>query len=105
MLLCAGVAKDTPRADLPHVVPAAAAVSVLNLLSANLPEDVSLHDAAAALCADAAAAYSADLGVQLDALLGLSCLLSSGSTQDKLQLCFWTLDRCVCGGVSVLEGI
>jgi hypothetical protein len=38
--------------------------------------------------------YSSELQVQLDALLGLSCLLSSGSTHSKLQLCFWALDRC-----------
>lgn len=50
-----------------------------------LPQDVSLHDAAAALCADAE--------VSLDALIGLICFLSTGSNKDKLQLCFWTLDR------------
>lgn len=58
-----------------------------------LLQDASLHDAAAALCPSGVHSYSPDVQVQLDALLGLSCLLSSGSTQDKLQLCFWTLDR------------
>ncbi len=61
-------------------------------------QDVDLHEAAAALCPSGAYSYGPELQVQLDALLGLSCLLSSGSKQDKLQLCFWTLDRWV-GGV------
>lgn len=60
-------------------------------------QDVDLHEAAAVLSPSGAYGYGPDLQVQLDALLGLSCLLSSGSTQDKLQLCFWTLDRCVRG--------
>jgi hypothetical protein len=59
-----------------------------------LPQDVSLQDAAAALSPSGVYGYSSDLQVQLDALLGLSCLLSSGSTHNKLQLCFWALDRC-----------
>lgn len=113
LLKTIGQAKDTPRSALGDRISAASAVSLLQLLSANLPEvhqcqlglahhhfrwaavscscllllpqDVSLHDAAAALCADAE--------VSLDALIGLSCLLSTGSNKDKLQLCFWTLDR------------
>jgi hypothetical protein len=45
------------------------------------------------LCVCARVGVPAVLQVQLDALLGLSCLLSSGSTHEKLQLCFWALDR------------
>lgn len=46
-LLDLGAPKDTPRASLPYAIPATAAVSLLQLLSTNLPE-VSLgnHQAA-----------------------------------------------------------
>lgn len=57
-------------------------------------QGVSLPDVAAALSpGQGHAGFGAEPLVQLDALLGLACLLSSGSNRDKLQLCFWTLDK------------
>jgi len=56
-------------------------------------QDVSLQEVAAAMSPAGVRSYPTDQQVQLDALLGLSCLLSSGSMQDKLQLCFWALDK------------
>jgi len=50
------VPKDTPRASLPYAIPATAAVSLLQLLSTNLPE-VSLGSHQAATPQSSKAAY------------------------------------------------
>jgi hypothetical protein len=58
------------------------------LLQAALP------GVAAALAPESSPARGAgEVLVQLDALLCLACLVSSGSTHDKLSLLFWTLDK------------
>ncbi len=40
-------------------------------------------------CCSPGAGFGAERLVLLDALLGLTCLLCSGNTSHKLQLCFW----------------
>ncbi|KIY96371.1 hypothetical protein MNEG_11591 [Monoraphidium neglectum] len=82
-------AAAVPRSDVPDVLPAAAALAVLQ----TLPIDA----AAAARLPAAMALEGAGFGaegalVQTDALAALLCLVCGGGLDEKLDLAFWVLD-------------